>query len=707
MEVTDADFGGWATKVGLRCTDGRTIMKDAFLHQDRTEVPLVWQHSHNDPTNVLGHAILENRAEGVYAYAFFNDSPNGEHVKKLVQHGDVKSLSIYANQLKERNQEVFHGQILELSVVLAGANSGAKIDQVRIAHSDGSVQTLDDEAIIHTGIEIEGYEAEEDNDVSHAQKTIADVLATLDEEQTTAVNFVLGAALEEQKASLSVKHTADDGTEVVDDAPVVDASTDTESTDTESKDTVSDDQNDSKDAPSDEKNDAEGNLAHMEGTTSMTRNVFDQNGSTGGATQGATLSHDSFTALMENAKKLGSFKEAVAEGLKPEGVLAHATNAAGDTVTYGVADLDWLFPEAKLDSAGLQVHSRRMEWVQTVLDGTKKLPFSKVRTLIADITADEARAKGYVKGTRKKEEVITLLRRSTGPATIYKKQKLDRDDIIDIGNDMDIVAWLKVEIRMMLEEELARAILVGDGRSNLDDDKIKDPAGAVDGNGIRSVLKDDDFYSIKARLAPNTSPKDMVKGVVRARSKFRGSGKPTLFISDEMLTDIMLEEDKFGRSLYETEQSLADKLRVSSIVTVDVFNEYEDLMAIMVNLADYSIGTNRGGELTSFEDFDIDFNQHKYLQETRLSGGLNKPLSAIVILRATGTLATATAPSFDGVTNTITIPTATGVVYEGNGVPLASGDVVISETTEVEAVPDEGFYFSPNSNNTWTYTYTP
>jgi hypothetical protein len=345
--------------------------------------------------------------------------------------------------------------------------------------------------------------------------------------------------------------------------------------------------------------------------------------------------------------------------------------------------------------------SRRMEWVAKVLDGTKHSPFAKVKSLWADITADEARAKGYVKGNRKVEEVIKLLRRSTGPATIYKKQKLDRDDLLDI-TDFDVVNWLWAEINLMLMEELARAILVGDGRSSLSDDKIKDPEGAIDGTGIRSILHDDDLYSVKVQLAANVSPKDAVKGLVRARSKYRGTGKPTLFISDSYLTDIMLEEDKFGRALYETEQALADKLRVGDIVTVDLFDDTDDLFAIMVSLSDYTIGSNAGGQLTRFDDFDIDFNQYKYLLETRLSGGLTKLFSAVVVTRATGTLATATAPSFDGSTDTITIPSATGVEYTIDD-EVVTGNKHITGPTEVVAQPEDGYYLASNTTRSWSY----
>ena len=696
MGAEHADFSGYATKVGLKCSDGRTIMRGAFAHQDKKTVPLVWQHSHDDPKNVLGHAVLEEREDGVYAHAYFNDTPEAKHAKTLVEHGDVVSLSIYANGLKEKSKQVFHGVIRELSLVLSGANPGALIDQVRIAHSDDFIETLVDEAIIYTGLELQHDDLQTDDEtvdetVEHAdtasadaetEEPLGDILDSMSEKQKHAMNYVLEKALEEQAKELG------DGKDT---AAQHSANTESE------------------DARSDDSNTDEGDLTHQEGTTSMTKNIFDQAAAGGGATK--TLSHSDFADIMADAKKRGSFKEALNEALEhgnlKEEYLAHATNAAGQTVNYGIADIEFLFPESKLDSAGLQIYSRRQEWVKDVLDNVKKLPFAKVRTLVADITADEARAKGYMKGNKKKEEVIKLLRRSTGPTTIYKKQQLDRDDVLDIGNDIDIVAWLKVEIRLMLEEELARAILVGDGRSDLSEDRIKDPEGALSGEGIRSILHDDPFYAIPAPLAPNTSPKDMVKELVRARSKYRGSGKPTLFIDDAMLTDILLEEDKFGRPLYENEQSVADKLRVSKIVVVDVFSEYEDLVAIMVNLVDYSIGTNKGGELTSFEDFDIDFNQHKYLQETRLSGGLNKPLSAIVVKRATGTLVTPAAPSFNGATNTVTIPATAGVVWEGNGVTWAPGDHVITETTEVAAAPDEGYYFPANTTRDWTFTHTP
>lgn len=729
MEAKDADFSGWATKAGLKCSDGRVILKGAFAHQDGSTVPVVWQHKHDDVTAVLGHAILENRDEGVYAHVFLNDSASGKHAKTLVQHGDIVSLSIFANGLKETVERsgkmVSHGNIRELSLVLAGANPGAFIENVRLAHSDdpNDVVMLEDEAYISMGaaadVTLEHAASSTDGtapptdgtppsqDTSGGGKTLADVLDTFNDEQRQALDYVVGAAIEEERAN-STQHSD------------TDADADSESTEgTDSAETDgeesgegedSTDSTTSEDNGSDDNNNGGGAATHsQEGTdTIMSRNVFDQTDAAAGTRRRGTLTHTEYAALIQDAQRLGSFKaaliqhsDAIIANHKDE--LAHATNSDGSEATYGFADIDWLFPQARLEG-GLSIHSRRMEWVQVVLDGTKKLPFSRVRTLIADITDDEARAKGYVTGARKKDEVIKLLRRSTGPATIYKKQKLDRDDVIDIGNDIDIISWLKVEIRLMLEEELARAILVGDGRPVNHEDKIKDPAGDVNGDGIRSILHDDDFYSIKAALTPNVSPKDAVKDMVRARTKYRGSGKPTLFISHNFLTEIMLEEDKFGRPLYETEQVLTDKLRVDSIVSIDLFSEYEDVVAILVNLADYSIGTNQGGELTSFEFFDIDFNQHKYLQETRLSGGLNKPLSAVVVTLAQGTAVTVVAPSFDGATNTITLPNTAGVLWELNGTATTPGDHVITDVTEVEALTDETHYIPAGTTRTWTFT---
>lgn len=673
MEDREPDFSGWATKNDLKCTDGRTIKAGAFKHMDKVTVPLVWMHQHKEPENVLGHAVLEDRAFGVYTHGYFNESESGQHMKKAVQHGDIVSMSIYANNLTERatrdGKEVFHGDIKEVSLVLAGANPGAFIENVNIRHGD-SVHELD-EAIIYTGIELmHGDDVEQENDMGdkstaeveeneileHAEATaedIKEIFDGLDDREKSVVYFMIGDAVERAKAEAK------------------DAEGTAEHDDLKNKGEFLSHLNDT----------LKEGFEHM---SNDTRNLFETQGA---VTTGGKLSHDGFVELMSDAKKAGSFKEAV---------LAHA----GD---YGINDIELLFPDAKAIGAP-EVYSRRMGWVPKLLGGTKHTPFAKVKSVVFDITEEDARARGYIKGNQKKDEVVNLMKRTTGPATIYKKQKLDRDDLIDIDiTDINVVAWLKAEIRTMLEEEIARAILFGDGRSASSEDKIKDPMGANSGDGIRSIVHDADFYAIKADLPANVSPKDAVKGLIRQRSKWRGTGKPTLWISDAFLTDIMLEEDKFGRSLYETEQALADKLRVQEIVTVDIIDDLENLFAILVNPADYSIGTNKGGELTSFEDFDIDFNQHKYLMETRLSGALTKPFSAIVVRRVQGTLATATNPSFDGETNTITIPTATGVIYLIDGEPV-TGDVEISSTTEVTAVADEGYYLAPNTTREWTYT---
>jgi hypothetical protein len=703
----EADFSGYATKAGLKCSDGRTITAEAFKHQDKIKVPLVWQHIHDEPTNVLGYAILEHRDEshpegaGTYCYGYFNDTAKGQDSKKLVQHEDITFLSIYANQLVEKlvggAKQVLHGAIREVSLVLAGANPGAKIDFVAVQHGDDDVTEFDDEAFITTGLAIaHAADAADSEEGTVEHGTYQEVYDSLSDEQKDLVHFMIGEAFVKAEADSTddaAAHSDDDsgsdngdagadaGSDDGDDKSADENSEDNtdDTSDTDSgDDTTGDNTDDGSGATT-----TEGDLNHQEGSTNM--NVFDSNGVA--VDDSKRLTHSQLVTIVENAKKPGgSFKDAL---------LAHADE-------YGVTDINLLFPDAKALTTTPEFISRRMEWVAAVLNGTKHSPFAKVKTLLADITEPEARAKGYIKGNRKKEEVFKLLKRTTGPATIYKKQKLDRDDILDI-TDIDVVNWLKAEMRLMIEEEIARAILVGDGRSSLDEDKVKDPEGAIDGTGIRSILHDDDLYSIKRELAANVSPKDAVKGLVRARSKYRGSGKPTLFISDAYLTDIMLEEDKFGRPLYETEQALADKLRVKEIVTVDLFDEYDNLFAIMVSLQDYTIGSNRGGELTSFEDFDIDFNQHKYLQETRLSGGLTKPFSAVVVMRAQGTKATVQQPSFNGATDTITIPTTAGVQYTIND-EVVEGDVVITSTTEVEAEPEAGFYLETNSTRSWTYT---
>lgn len=676
----EADFSGYATRADIRCSDGRTITPDAFKHQDKIEVPLVWQHNHDSPQNVLGHAILEHRdashpdGAGIYCYGFFNDTEAGQTTKALVIHKDVKALSIYANGLVEKAKSVLHGAIREVSVVLSGANPGAFIDNIRLQHSADpeDVDVLEDQAIIYTGLEIEHTAADDTQVVEHAEEddnseTLQDIYDGMTDKEKEVVHFMIGAALEQAGGGVAdtsdqgVQHSADG-----DDTSDVDDNHDTDDTD----DTTD-----------------EGDLMHKEGDN-MSRNIFDQSGgSMTGIDTSKRLTHDQLSAIVTSAKKSGSFKEAVLE---------HAA-------TYGVDNIELLFPDATALQTTPEFISRRMEWVASVLNGTKHTPFAAVKSLFADITKEEARAKGYIKGNRKEEEVFSLLSRSVRPATIIKKQKLDRDDMLDI-TDINVVAWLKAEMRLMIEEELARAILVGDNRPANHVDKVKDPMGAIDGVGIRSVLHDDDLFAIKKELPSNVDSRTAVREIVRAMDEYRGSGSPTMYISRAGLTDLMLEEDRFGRPLYANRGELADKIGVGNIVTIDLLTEYQGLYCIIVSLADYSVGTNRGGELTSFEDFDIDFNQYKYLQETRLSGGLTRPFSAIVVRRALGTLATAAAPSFDGDTNVITIPNTTGVVYTIDGVEQPAGATdPITEPTEVRAEAADGYYLATGTTRSWTY----
>lgn len=598
------DFSGWATKANLKCSDGRTIMKDAFRENDGHTVPLVWNHQHNDPLNVLGHALLENRNEGVYAYCKFNDTESGQNAKLLVEHGDVSALSIYANQLKQQGGNVLHGAIREVSLVLAGANPGAFIDSV-IMHGEAS----EEEAIIYTGEDIslshaEEEQSKEDESLTHAdntkedkkmaeetkkpegEETVADVFNTLSEKQKTVVYAMIGQALE------------DAGVE----------------TDEES----------------------EG------GNDNMKHNVFDQD-----IQNENVLSHADVEAIFSDAKRYGSLKDAVLQHGENNEALMHAvTDDAGTTINYGIANIDYLFPDAKNVSNIPDFISRDMSWVTKVMNGAKHLPFSRVKSLHANITMDEARAKGYIKGKQKAEEVFALLKRATTPTTIYKKQKLDRDDVVDIV-DFDVVAWLKREMRMMLDEEIARAALVGDGRTPGTDDKISE-------DNIRPIWKDADTYvvrksvTVSAGATEEDKAKAFIRAAIKSRKDYKGSGTPTLFTTEDILTDCLLIEDGNGRVIYDTVEKLKTTLRVTDIVTVPVMEGLTregsgtdsgktfNLMGIVVNMADYAFGADKGGAVSMFDDFDIDFNQQKYLIETRCSGALIKPYSAVVIEEVVG-----------------------------------------------------------------------
>lgn len=554
-----ADFDGWATVAGIKCSDGRVISHHAFEQNDGAVVPLVWQHGHDNVTNVLGHAQLEKKAEGVYAYGFFNGSQQAEHARELIEHGDVTAMSIFANNLKQDGNVVKHGNIVEVSLVLKGANPKATIENVTMAHSDGEGYS----AIIKMGdgdVSHEDFEGSEESDSedesSDEDKTIGEILSTLTEEQLEAVNYLIAAAIDGE-------------------------SEDSEETNEETEE-------------------------------DMKHNVFE-----GDKTPENTLSHAAFAELVETAKRNNT---TLLDELK------HAD--------YGIENIGYLFPDAKSITDEPITIDRDQSWVSVVMNGTKHSPFARIKSVLADIRDDKARAKGYAKKAQKKtEEVIKLLTRTTSPTTIYKKQKLDRDDIVDI-TDFNVVSWLKNEMKGKLNEEISRAILIGDGRQITDPDRVDDEA-------IRPILKENDLYAIHKSLEANTTDETLVDDIVLASAELEGSGAPTLFIAKKRLVKMLLLKDKNGRRLYETEASLAGALGVSKIVTVPQFEGLEheikgvnhELLAIVVDLRDYTVGSNAGAELGMAESFDIDFNQYKYLMETRLSGSLTAPYSALTISR--------------------------------------------------------------------------
>lgn len=565
----DFDFSGYATRNDLRCSDGRTIRSGAFVDNDGGTVPLVWQHGHNSPDNVLGHALLENRNDGVYCYAKFNNGEQAKTAKELVKHGDVDSLSIFANKLTQRGGDVLHGNIVEVSLVLSGANPGARIDNVSLQHSDGSIEELD-EAVIFTGLELShADETEEDNskeaDVAD-EETVADVLNTLTDKQKDAVYYVIGQAIEDAQQ---------------------DDTDDTDDTDKEE---------------------------------AMHSNIFEGDDTLKGTDDEIALAHSAVVDALEDARShnLSSFKDAF---------LQHAG-------TYGIDNIEVLFPDARAVTDEPTFIKRRTDWVSGVLNDAKHSPFSRIKSIHADITDDKARALGYTKGNRKKEEVFKLLKRVTTPTTVYKKQKFDRDDLIDI-TDLNVVAWVKKEMRLMLDEEIARALLIGDGRDISSQDKINE-------ENIRPIWKDDSLYAIKILLEKKVVGEDLVDAFIKSFADYEGTGAPKLYTTQTVVTELLLLKDKIGRRLYETKASLAAALGVSEIVEVPVMkgaardtkkNGKADLVGIIVNLADYTIGADKGGEVNMFDDFDIDFNQFKYLLETRISGALTQPKTAIVIER--------------------------------------------------------------------------
>ena len=577
------DFSGYATKNNVTCSDGRTILENAFIENDGQDVPLVWQHGHTDPENVLGHAKLENRKDGVYAYCELNNSDAGNHARELVRHGDINALSIYANRLSQKGRDVIHGNIVEVSLVLSGANPGALIDNVALEHSDGSVEDDLSEASIYTDAELEHASKEqassdssdEDDETDADDETLAEVLDSMSEKQKTAMYAVISQLVD-----------ADDEGETEDEQSEAEHSDDT--------------------------NDKENTLAHT--------NVFE---GTASDTESNTLSHSQIEAIFADARRPGM--------TLASSFMAHAKD-------YGIKDPSVLFPDAvKVDREPQRI-THQNEWVTTVLNGCKHSPFSRVKTQWSDLTLDTLRAKGYITATKKEDVVYEIATRVTTPTTVYSRSKMDRDDIIDI-TDFSVVDWIKRNLREALDEELARAILVGDGRQASDPHKVKT-------ENIRPIWTDNDLFSHKVKVGYQDDPTNQAYAFIdtarQSRKFFRGSGTPTLFTTNSVVCFLLEMKDTQKHYLYETKEALARVLNVAQIVEVEQMEGLQsdvaggkkaDLWGIITNLSDYTIGADKGGEVTYFENFDIDFNQHKYLYETRASGALTKFKSALVLER--------------------------------------------------------------------------
>lgn len=608
VSTSNYDFCGWVTKNDLKCSDGRTIRHGAFRENDGRIVPLVYQHNHSEITNLLGKVLLENRNEGVYGYGLFNDTPNGQHAKTSLQHGDLTSMSIWANNLQQVGSDVIHGVILEVSLVLAGANPGAFIESV-MAHGV-SMEDGEDEGIFYSGesLEIPGTSIEhseketketkeEKPEPDEKGKTVKDVIDTMNDEQKRAMAIIVGQAIADTK----------------------------------------------EEKPKEEKKEEEKEMKH---------NIFEGEQTAAGS----VLSHDDMKKLMTDAKRLGSLREAVNENLE-SGFLAHAAPTTGmetssGTQTYGFNDASMLFPDYKNIGTGApEWISRNMDWVTKVMTGAHRTPFSRIRSTFADITEDEARAKGYIKGKQKKEEVFTILKRVTSPQTVYKLQKMDRDDILDI-TDFDVVVWLKAEMRMMLNEEIAVAALIGDGRPSDSNDKIQE-------QHIRPIATDVALFNTQVVVSvPSTATEDevakaVIRAIIKSRKHYKGSGNPSFWTNDDIVTDMLLLENQIGERTYKTEAELATALRVKEIIPVEpmagkkikVGEKTLELLGVIVNINDYNFGADKGGEINMFDDFDLDFNQYQYLIETRISGALVKPFSAVTILLER---TTTTSPSSGG-----------------------------------------------------------
>lgn len=613
------DFSGYATRNDIKCSDGRIIRQDAFKECDHKKVPLVWQHDHMTPDNVLGHAMLENREDGVYAYGTFNNTPSGQNAKECVINGDVNALSIYANKLRQNGSNVIHGAIREVSLVLAGANPGAYIDTVLVHDYDDEEEAEicfnEPISLAHAEDETKDKTVEENNN----EETVQDVIDSMNEKQKNVLYALVGMASEDGG---EVQHAeTDDPDETVQD--VIDSMNEKQKNvlyalvgmAAEGTGDIDDD--------------------NVEGDEDMKHNVFETD------TYDNTLAHaEAFDEILRDAKRFGSLKESAIqhgyEDLETSDVLAHAD--------YGITNINYLFPDYKNVTNTPDFVSREMGWVENVMRNVSHTPFSRIKTVFANITEDEARAKGYIKGKQKKEEVFPLLKRTTDPQTVYKKQKLDRDDVIDIV-DFDVVVWLKGEMRLMLDEEIARAIMVGDGRNAGEEDKISE-------DHIRPIWGDDPFYTIRAQVELDTSAseddkyKALIRAAIKARKNYKGSGNPTFYTTEDNLTGMLLLTDTTGRDLYESSDQLAKKLRVKEIVTVPVMENLTrtadskdgsltgktmTFEGLIVNLSDYNVGADKGGAVSMFDDFDIDYNQQKYLIETRCSGALIKPYAAIAL----------------------------------------------------------------------------
>ena len=629
------DFRGYATKNNIKCADGRTIRKDAFKNCDGEIVPLVWGHKHDDPGKVLGHAVLENRDDGVYTYGVFNETEAGKNARELVRHGDVKALSIYANKLVQKAGDVLHGVIREVSLVLAGANPGARIEDLSFEH-DFDEDSDDFEALIFNGENVEL--AHSDGNLSAKQQALID-LQYLDiakkqdylNHQLAYADQVLQHANEKMEEAEMANNAQNEDTRTVKD--VFDGMTEEEKNVVYFMIGQALEQKEEEDA----------NMAH---------NVFESD------IASQAIMHDAMAAVISDGPKYGSLRKSYEHHMN-EGALAHAIDTTGMTTPaawtpdgsgnyasgtgYGINGIDYLFPEARELNNPPAFIKRDTDWVDVVLGGVHKTPFSRIKTTFANITEDEARAKGYIKGNQKKDEFFALMKRITTPQTVYKKQKFDRDDIIDI-TDMNIVAWVKTEMRMMLNEELARAILIGDGRSISSDDKISE-------SNIRPIVSDVDLFTIKKVVAAGSTDeetaKNAIKVALRARKDYKGSGNPIFLTTEDWLTSMLLIEDTIGRRLYNTENDVAAAIRAKKIVTSPVLENYTDasnreLIGIFVNLNDYNVGTDKGGEVNMFDDFDIDYNQFKYLIETRCSGALTMPYSAIALFKAAPAATTTT-----------------------------------------------------------------